>query len=190
MATSQSSSEAIVESRAEAQADSKAEERADARVEARAEARAKSRAKSRARLRALKVFVIVAACVAGALCAYLIYAYQHYGDRVPPGTYLAGEDVSGFTLAEAKDTGQKIYDSIVMDLTLQNDSDVTSVPAIAKTLTANDVGIAFDAEATARGAVDAASDKWFITRVNPFVKKDIGLSVIMNDTAVTDNVHN
>ncbi|MDR1042781.1 MAG: L,D-transpeptidase family protein [Clostridiales Family XIII bacterium] len=147
----------------------------------------KSTAKSHTS-RAFKIFIVVVACLAGALCAYLIYAYQHYDDHVPPGTYLAGKDVSGFTLDEARDTGQAIYDSIVMDLALQDDSGVTSVPAISKVLTADEVGIALDAEATARGAMDAASNEWFITKVNPFAKKEIGLAVLVDDTAVTDNI--
>jgi lipoprotein-anchoring transpeptidase ErfK/SrfK len=147
--------------------------------------------KAKAKSRKSKVFIIVALCVAGvagALGAYLIYAYQHYDDHVPPGTYLAGEDVSGFTLDEARSAGQKIYDSVVMDLSLQDDSGVTSVPAISKTLTADEMGIAFDAEATARGAMDAASDGWFITKVNPFAKKNIGLSVLIEDKTVSENM--
>jgi hypothetical protein len=134
------------------------------------------------------LMIIIAACVAGAFGAYLIYASQHYDDHVPPGTFLAGEDVGGFTLDEARQTGQKIYDSIVMDLTLKDDSGVASVPAITKTLTAPDVGITLDVDTTAQNAMDAASDQWFITKVNPFVKKDVGLSVIVNDEAISKNV--
>ncbi|MDR1495976.1 MAG: L,D-transpeptidase [Clostridiales Family XIII bacterium] len=135
-----------------------------------------------------RILIIVIACVAGALAAYLIYAGQHYTDRVPPGTYLAGEDVSGFSLDEARAAGQNIYDSVVMNLTLKNDSDVTSVPAIEKTLTADDIGIALDADATARNALEAASDEWFIKRVNPFIKKNVGLSVIVDDDAIAKKI--
>jgi len=130
-------------------------------------------------------FIIIIICLVGAFCAYLIWAYYHYSDHVPPGTQLAGEDVGGYTLAEAKQTGQKIYDSVIMDLTLVNDSSVASAPAITKTLTADDLGIAFDADVTAQRAMDAASDKLFITRVNPFAQKKVGLSIIMDDTAIT-----
>jgi hypothetical protein len=135
-----------------------------------------------------KIFFIAIICLAGALGAYLIYAHQHYADRVPPGTYLAGEKVSGFTLDEARQAGQNIYDSVVMELTLSDDSGVASVPAITKTLTADGIGIRFKADATAQAALDAASDKWFITRVNPFAKKDIRLSVDVEDKAVTKKI--
>jgi hypothetical protein len=136
----------------------------------------------------LTILIIVVVCAVGALSAYLVYAYHHYADHVPPGTYLAGEDVGGFTLDEVKATGQALYDSIVMDLTLKNDSGITSVPAITKPLAANDVGIAFDADATARGAMDAGADGWFVTRVNPFSRKDVGLSVLVDDEAVSKNI--
>jgi hypothetical protein len=133
-------------------------------------------------------FIIIVICLVGAFCAYLIWAYYHYADHVPPGTYLAGEDVGGYTLDEAKQTGQKIYDSIIMDLTLLNDSSVASAPAITKTLTANDLGIAFEADVTAQSAMDAATDELFITRVNPFTQKNIGLSIIVDDGAITDKI--
>ncbi|MDR2162507.1 MAG: L,D-transpeptidase [Clostridiales Family XIII bacterium] len=139
-------------------------------------------------LKKYKILFIIAVCVIGAICAYLVYAHGHYADRVPPGTYLAGEDVSGFTESEARLAGQKIYDSIVMDLTLRNESGVASVPAITQTLTVDDIGIRFEADMTAQAAINAASNEWFITRVNPFVKKFIGLSVIVDDEVITKKI--
>jgi hypothetical protein len=136
----------------------------------------------------MRVFLIILCCIVGALCAYWIWAYNHYQDHVPPGTLLAGEDVGGFTLDEARETGQRIYDSIVMDLKLVDDSGVASVPAITKTLTAEELGVRFDADATAQGALNAGSDGWFVTRVNPFSEKNVGLSVVVDDAAVTERV--
>lgn len=135
-----------------------------------------------------RAVIIIVACVVGAFCAYLIWANDYYSDRVPPGTILAGEDVGGFTFAEAKKTGQKIYDSIVMDLTLVNDSGIASAPAITKTLTADDLGITFDAYATAQGAIDSAKDSSFITKVNPFAPKKSGLSINSDDEAITKKI--
>jgi hypothetical protein len=139
-------------------------------------------------LKKFRIFILIAVCVAVALCAYLIYARQHYADHVPPGTYLAGQDVGGFTRDEARQAGQKIYDGIVMNLTLQNDSGVASAPAIAKTLSADDVGISFDADATARTTMDAASDEWFVVRVNPLIRKDIGLSLLAYNDVITEKI--
>jgi hypothetical protein len=139
-------------------------------------------------IKRLKIFTLIfLISVAVVLCAYLIYAYNHYADRVPPGTSLAGEDVSGVTPDEARRAGQGIYDNIVMNLTLSNDSGVT-VPAIEKTLTAADIGIAFDAESTAREVLNAASDEWFITRVNPFVEKSVDLIVSVDEEAITQKI--
>ncbi|MDR0520083.1 MAG: L,D-transpeptidase family protein [Clostridiales Family XIII bacterium] len=135
-----------------------------------------------------RIFIIAVACALGALCAYLIWAYDHYSDHVPPGTMLAGEDVGGYTFDEAKATGQEIYDSIVMDLALADDSGVASVPAITKTLTADDLGIVFDADATAQAAMDSAADEWFISKVNPFVQKSSGLSIVVDDAATTAKI--
>jgi lipoprotein-anchoring transpeptidase ErfK/SrfK len=135
----------------------------------------------------LRIFVIVLiCCIGGALCAYLIYAYYHYADHVPPGTYLAGEEVGGFTPDEVQAVGDRAYDSIIMDLTLKNDSGVTSVPAIAKTVTVEELGIDFDSEATVQAAmnVSASGIGDFLTRVNPFARKDIGLSVSVSDAAI------
>ena len=78
-------------------------------------------------------------------------AQAYYNGRILPGVNVAGRDLSGLTLAQARGVLRKDADSYRLHLKVADEKYV---------LTAAELGVAFDPDATVTAAYASGRDKW------------------------------